>query len=130
MLFSGTSRLRRCTRCGREHGDFFPSSLIPFGSVVGVGIPIWTTWLSCVGLGNIASIWTGIGLAVVYPVLVLLLFELHCQFYLRKCRGCGGTLEIVCTGFYHTMIPPLSEILIYVVSIATPWFLCRWCQHA
>ena len=125
MLFSGVSRGYRCKSCGQEYADFQPTSILPALLVISQGANLWMKILSTSNLNRGTVVAVGIGLGLIVPYLVFLVFELPSRLWLRKCRRCGGVLEKAYSGFRDGCLPHPIELLVYVTALAIPYIVWK-----
>lgn len=125
MIFSGHTKGFRCADCGYECGDTLPTSILPMLAVVGIGMSQWFKVFAMFEWNRLVTIGVALVLAVLFPYLVFQMFEIPSKILLRKCRKCGGQLEVTYSGFYDGCMPHPIELFIYVISIVTPYLIWR-----
>ncbi len=125
MIFSGHSQGFKCADCGYECGSTVPTSILPMLAVVGIGAGQWGKLLARFGCNWFVTLVAGLVLGVLFPYAVFQMFEIPGRLMLKKCRKCGGRLETTYSGFYDGCMPHPIELLIYVVSIVTPYLIRR-----
>ena len=125
MIFSGHTRGFKCARCGFECSDTSPTSLLPMLAVVGFGTSQWVRILVRLEWNPYATWIAGLVLAVLLPYFLYQLLELVSKLLLRGCAKCGGPLEPTYSGFYDGCLPHPAEVLIYVISVITPYLIWR-----
>ena len=123
MIFSGHIKSFKCKDCGQKYTDTQLRSIIPILATIILGGQQWFMAISTHIENKMIVIILSIGLAVLFPYLVFLVFKLPRKRLGTNCRKCGGKLFVTYAGSYYGLIPRSLEVLIYVISIATPFVI-------
>ena len=126
MVFSGRIGFFQCKECGAEFTSVMPTSIHPMLGSVAISATLWSTVLRRWAPTKLASIPLGI-------VLALAVFMSSCytaEYFIRRsrkqCDKCGGMLEATGGGCYDGLVPSMSELAIYAVTILPPYLMLDW----
>lgn len=120
MLFSGRADDYQCETCASEYSDVMPTSILPILATVIFSTVFWSRALAAV----VPYRWLSLGLGFAISVgslcgLIKLLDALTTRKLRRGiCPRCGGKLARIACGFYDTILPEPSELLVYFLTMA------------
>ena len=126
MLFSGSVKSYKCTKCDNNFSEVTPTSVIPMLIVIIIATSLWAEniaeFFKLKSIGLLLALVSGFLLAVAIFVLTFVLLQKAFYPWKKrlKCSECGGKLEGKSGGFIDGAAPGFQELLLYVIVIILP----------
>jgi uncharacterized protein (DUF983 family) len=120
MIFSSGVEFGKCTDCGHEVGSASSTSVLYFIFLVAIAVgfimphlhmvlePAWWQW-PVVILMEIALL---AGSVMIWEATSRLFRE-----SMQKCSECGGQIEIAGSGFHHSFLPSIDDVVIGLLYV-------------
>jgi hypothetical protein len=120
MLFSGRADDYQCEACASEYSDVMPTSILPILATVAFSTVFWSRALSALCPYRWLSIGFGLALSIGSLCGLIKLLDALTTRNLRRgiCPRCGGKLARTGCGFYDTILPEPSELVVYLLTVA------------